>query len=149
MSFVFSLRCAFDRGTPVGSAKVFVTAMGTLSYGEERDERFKRVVRTARFTRTDGGEPIPMLRRADVLQWSGSLFVVAGVEEVADEKLGRPQLLAQTWLLAPQPLEELVRAERDLSRLVYRLRLAGIAVDMLPGGGMRIEGERRDDGQPV
>ena len=67
MSFVFSLRRAFDNGSPVGAAEVFLTARGLLTYGEEHDERFRRVVRTAKFNRIDGGEPIPDLRNADPL----------------------------------------------------------------------------------
>ncbi len=149
MSLVFSLRRAFDNGIRVGSARVFLTARGTLSYGEARDERFRRVMRTATFTRVDGGEPLPVLRNADPLLWTGSLFVVTGVEEIASGALGRPQLVAQTWQLVPEPLEELTQAERNIGRLVYRLKLAGIDVRMQPGGGMLIEGERREDGQPV
>ena len=149
MSFVFSLRRAFDNGSPVSAAKVFHTAKGTLTYGEEHDERFHRVVRTAKFTRVDGGEPIPPLRNADPLVWNGQVFVITGVEEVADDKLARPRLLGQTWQMVPEPLEELIRADGKISRLVFRLRLAGVAVDLLPGGEMRIEGEVRDDGEPV
>jgi hypothetical protein len=149
MSFVFSLRRAFDNGCPVGAAKVFLSARGVLSYGEERDERFHRVVRTAKFTRIDGGEPIPVLRNADPLMWNGQLFVITGVEEVADDKLARPRLLGQTWQMVPEPLEELIRADLKIARLVYRLRQAGVVVDVLPGGNLRIEGEVREDGEPV
>lgn len=149
MSFVFSLRRAFDNGSPVGAAKVFITARGTLAYGEEHDVRFRRVVRTAKFTRIDGGEPIPALRNADPLVWNGQVFVITGVEEIADDKLARPRLLAQTWQMVPEPLEELMRADRKISRLVFRLHLAGVPVEFLPGGEMRIEGELREDGQPV
>ena len=133
MSFVFSLRRAFDNGCPVGAAKVFDTARGTLTYGEDLDERFRRVVRTAKFTRVDGGEPIPSLRNADPLVWNGQVFVITGVEEVADDKLARPRLLGQAWQMVPEPLEELMRADRKIARLVYRLRLAGIAVDFCLG----------------
>jgi len=133
----------------VGAAKTFISARGTLSYREESSDQFKRIVRTATFTRLDGGEEIPRLLNADPLLWTGTLFVVTGVEEVATDRLARPQLLAQTWCLVPEPFEELIRAEQNIGRLVYRLQLAGIAVTMQPGGGMRIEGERRVDGEPV
>ena len=149
MSFVFFLRRAFDNGMPVGAAKIFDTAKGTLTYGEERDDRFRRVVRTAKFTRVDGGEPIPPLRNADPLVWNGQVFVITGVEEVADDKLARPRLLAQTWQMVPEPLDELIRADSKIARLVFRLRMAGVAVDFLPEGVMRIEGEIREDGEPV
>ena len=149
MSLIFSLRRAFDNGFPVGAAKTFMSARGTLTYGEERDERFHRVMRTAKFTRVDGGEPIPALRNADPLVWNGQLFIITGVEEIADDKLDRPRLLAQTWQMVPEPLEELITADKKISRLVYRLRLAGVPVDFLPGGEMRIDGETREDGQRV
>ena len=149
MPFVFSLRRAFDNGSPVGAAKVFETARGTLTYGEEHDERFRRIVRSAKFTRVDGGEPIPALRNADPLVWNGQVFVITGVEEVVDDKLARPRLLGQTWQMVPEPLEELMRADSKIARLVYRLRVAGIPVEIMPGGEMRIGGETREDGLPV
>jgi len=146
MSIVFSLRRAFDRGTPVGSAKVFVSARGTVQVDEARDDLFRRVVRTAEFTRLDGGEAVPRLRDVEILRW-GSTFVLKGVEEIAEDNLARPRLYAQTWQMVPEPLEELVRTEHLISRLVGHLRGLGVVVDMLPGGGLRIAGERRADGE--
>jgi len=146
MSLVFSLRRAFDCGIPVGAAKVFVAARGTLQVEEARDERFRRVVRTATFTRVDGGETVPILRDVEILQW-GSVFVLKGIEEIADGNLGRPRLCAQTWQMVPEPLEELVKTERLVGRLVHHLHGLGVEVEMLPGGGMRIPRERRVDGE--
>jgi hypothetical protein len=146
MSLVFSLRRAFDCGIPVGAAKVFISARGTLQVSETRDARFRRVVRTAEFNRVDGGEPIPVLRDVEILQW-GSVFVLKGIEEIADDKLGRARLCAQTWQMVPEPLEELVRTEQLLARLVFHLHGLGVTTQMLPGGGMRIPGERRQDGE--
>ena len=146
MSIVFALRRAFDRGTQVGSAKVFLSARGTLQVAEARDEVFRRTVRTAEFTRLDGGEAIPRLRDAEILRW-GSTFVLKGVEELAEDNMARPRLYAQTWLMVPEPLEELVRTEHLVSRLVHHLRGLGIEANMLPGGGLKIDGERRADGE--
>ena len=42
-----------------------------------------------------------------------------------------------------------MRADQIIARLVYRLRLEGIDVRMQLGGGMRIEGECRADGEPI
>jgi hypothetical protein len=148
MTTVFHLRRAFDCGIPVGSAKVFLSARGTLLVGEERDDRFHRVVRTARFTRLDGGEEVPILRDVAILAWT-SMIVLTGVEEMSDDKLGRPRLYAQTWQLVPESYALLEEAERNIGRLVTRLRQVGVPVEMLPGGGMRIPGELRADGVPV
>lgn len=148
MSLVFYLRRAFDRGTPVGSAKVFIAARGTLTVGEARDDHFRRVVRTANFARNDEGEPVPPLRDVELLQW-GSAIVLTGVEEIADDKLSRPRLYAQTWQLAPEADTQLQEAERLIGRLINRLRKVGVPVQMLPGGGALIPGERRPDGEPV
>ena len=76
MPLVFSLRRAFDCGIPVGAAKVFITARGALQVAEARDDRFKRVVRTAEFIRVDGGEPIP--RRGSKL---GATFLMVGARQ--------------------------------------------------------------------
>jgi hypothetical protein len=149
MAIVFFLRRAFERGTPVGSAKIFIAARGTLMVTEVRDDNYRRIVRTATFTRLDGGEDVPPLRNADILQWTGSVFVLTGVEEVADDKLSRPRLYAQTWQMSPEALAELERAERNIGRLVNHLRGVGVPVQMLPGGDMRIPGERRADGEPI
>jgi hypothetical protein len=146
MSLVFYLRRAFDCGTPVGSAKTFISAKGTLIVTEARDDQFKRVVRTARFTRLDGGEDIPPLRDVEMLQWA-SAFVLTGVEEMGDDKLSRPRLYAQTWQLVPESYQQLEEAERLIGRLVTRLRQVGVPVQMLPGGGARIPGETRPDGE--
>jgi len=148
MSLIFSLRRAFDAGTPVGAAKVFISARGTLHVDEQRDERFRRVVRTARFTRVDGGEAVPALRDVVILQWD-AVFVLNGIEEIVDGNLGRPRLCAQTWQMVPEPLDELIKTERLVARLVYHLHGLGVTVEMLPGGGMRIPGERRIDGEPL
>lgn len=148
MSLVFSLRRAFDCGTPVGAAKVFLTARGTMQVDEARDDRFRRVVRTAQFTRLDGGDPVPALRDVEILQW-GSVFVLKGIEEIVDGNLGRPRLCAQTWQMVPEPLDELIKTEHLVARLVYHLHGLGVVVEMLPGGGMRIPNERRFDGEPL
>jgi hypothetical protein len=147
MSLAFDLRLHYDRGTPVGSAKIFVSAHGTLDVTEQRDDAFRRLVRRAVFHRLDGGEQIPALRDAQLLQWSAAGMILTGVEEVADDKLDRPRLYAQTWRLVPAPYEELMRADRKISRLIGHLRRIGVPVEMLPGGDMHIPGEPRPDGE--
>ena len=52
---------------PVGSAKMFISARGSLRVGEARDDRFRRIVRTAQFDRVDDGEPIPPLRDVEII----------------------------------------------------------------------------------
>ena len=49
----------------------------------------------------------------------------------------------------PQPPEESRRADCKSSRLALRPRPAGVYVEFLPGGEMRIDGEVREDSQPV
>jgi len=93
--------------------------------------------------RLDCGEDVPPLRNADILQWTGSVFVLPGVEEVADDKL-----YAQTWQMTPEALVELEQAERNIGRHVNHLRVVGVSVQMLPGGDMRTPDERRADGEP-
>ena len=73
--------------------------------------------------------------------------MLKGVEEIADDNLGRARLCAQTWQMVPEPLEELVRTEHLVARLVFHLHGLGVDVQMLPGGGMRIPAERRCDGE--
>lgn len=102
MSLVFSLRRAFDCGIPAGAAKVFVAARGTLQVDEARDERFRRVVRTATFTRVDGGEAVPILRDVEILQW-GSVFVLKGIEEIVDGNLGRSRDQVQPGVITTSP----------------------------------------------
>lgn len=140
------MRRAFDDGHPVGASKVFISARGRFTLSEQRDDRFRRIVRTAEFARVDGGEPVPPLRNAEVLHWAGDCLVVTGVEEVSDGNLSRPRLCAQSWQLVPEPYEDLMRADRHLSRLATRLHQLGVDIEILPGGEMRIPGETWPDG---
>ncbi len=150
MSLVYSLRRAFDRGEPVGAAKTHLSVRGLPEVGEQHDSFFRRVVKTATFQCLDGtDEPVPLMRNVDLLKWTASHVVLTGVEDVADDRSMRPKLYAQTWQMVPEPLEELGRKERQISRLVFALRRQGTAVEFFPDGGMRIQGEIREDGQPV
>jgi hypothetical protein len=149
MSFVFALRRMYECGEPVGAAKAHLSVRGRLTIKEQRDSYFHRVVKTATFDLVDEGEPVPRMRNVDLLLWTGNLFIITGVEDVADDKLNRPKLYCQTWQMVPEPLEELMRADRKIARLVFRLHCAGIGVQMLPNGEMVIDGERREDGEPV
>jgi hypothetical protein len=139
------MRRAFDAGVPVGASKVFVTARGTLSLGDQFDERFRRTVRTAEFRRVDDGEPVPPLRNAELLQWAGNCLVVTGVEEVTMDHSARPRLYAQSWQLVPEPYVELQRMTMQWSRLIDRLRQVGVHVEIRPGGEISIPGETRPD----
>lgn len=150
MPITFQIRRAYDRGFPVGAAKTHMSTRGTFTVGEQHDEQCKRQVMTAQFAPLAGQEPMPLLREARLLSWNGTVMSLTGIEEIADSNLGRPQRLQQTWLAEPEDYAELRRVEALLGRVVNRLREVGVAVDMLPGGRMRIAGERRpDDGELV
>lgn len=150
MPLTFELRRAYDRGFPVGAAKKHIGVRGTFTVAEQRDEQCKRQVVTAHFAPLAGQEAIPPLREVRLLNWNGTVMSLTGVEEIVDNNLGRPQRLQQTWIAEPEEYAELRRVEALLGRVVNRLREVGVAVDMLPGGRMRIAGERRpDDGEPV
>ncbi len=148
MSLVFHLRRAYDHGYPVGAAKKHISARGTFTVAERRDDQCRREVLTAAFTRLDGGDPVPLLREAKLLNWNGTVLSLTGVEEIPNESLGRVQRLQQTWIAEPEAYGELTRVEALFARAVLRLRQAGVAVEMLPGGGMWIEGETWPDGSP-
>lgn len=150
MTITFEIRRAYDRGFPVGAAKTHIGTRGTFAVSELHDEQCRRQVLTAQFTPLAGQEPVPLLREARLLSWNGTVMSLTGVEEIVDNNLGRPQRLQQTWLAEPEDYTELRRVEALFGRAVNRLRELGVAVDMLPGGRMRIEGERRpDDGELV
>lgn len=142
------MRRAYDRGHPVGAARTFIYARGRLLVDEAMDERFRRVVRTAQFQRDDGGEPVPTLRDVHILKF-GAVFVLTGLEEVAEDNLARARLYAQTWQLTPEADERLAAAERLIGRLWARLHQAGIPVEMLPRGVAYIPGEKTPDGEDV
>lgn len=150
MTLTFRLRRAYDRGYPVGAAKAHLTTRGTFTVSEQHDEQCRRQVMSAVFSPADGAEAVPMLREARLLSWNGTVMSLTGVEEIPNEHLGRVQRLQQTWVIEPEAYDELIRVERMLGRTIHRLREVGVAVEMLPGGRMRIAGERRpDDGVPV
>jgi hypothetical protein len=122
---------------------MLLTARGTLSVSEARDERSKRTVRTAEFRRVDGGEPIPMLRDVELVYWGGQWVILAGVEEVADDRLSTARRYEQTWQMVPEPFADLGRAERRIARLCHRLRQLDVAACVGPDGRMFIAGGTR------
>jgi hypothetical protein len=124
-----------------------MAAAGTFVVSEQRDDQCRRQVLTAVFTRTDGDpEAIPPLREAKLLGWNGTTLAITGVEEIESGPLGTQQRVQQTWLAEPQAYGELERVESMMNRAVRRLREVGVEVEILPGGRMRIAGERSPDG---
>jgi hypothetical protein len=85
-----------------------------------------------------------MLRNFDPRLWTGIPVVATGVKEVADEKLVRLQLLAQTWHRVIAAGRTAACGVKFLSLRVLPLP-AGIAVDLKPSGGMPVESLRCSD----
>jgi hypothetical protein len=132
------LRRARDRGRAIGSARVHQAARGHLIVQEVKDETLRRVLRTAVFTRTDDGEPVPPLRDVVLLGWKPDWITLTGFEEIADGPLADARLVQQTWQLAPAALEELEQAERTIGQLVDALSRLGVVVQTMPDRTVRI-----------
>jgi hypothetical protein len=139
----FNLRRARSEGRPIGAAGTHALTRGSLHVEEARDESLRRIVRTARLEAVagQGGEPIPPLRDVVLLGWKG-VITLTGYEAIEDHRLSHPTLYQQTWILAPAECDDLQRADRNITRLIARLRLAGVRVQMMPGGEMFIPGEQ-------
>lgn len=139
----FNLRRARSEGRPIGAAGTHMQIRGSVQVGEARDDNLRRLVRTASLEAVagQGGEPIPPLRDVVLLGWKG-VITLTGYEAIEGDRLNQPTLYQQTWILAPAECDDLQRLERHVSRLIARLRLAGVRVQLLPGGEMFIPGEQ-------
>ena len=89
---------------------------GRIDVRQELDNGRSRHVLVARLAPVKGHRAIPPLYDA-VLVGAGEVWVLSGVERVVGGPLGHEHWLAQSWLIRPGPIDDLIKAEGEVNRL--------------------------------
>lgn len=74
---------------------------GTLSLSEERDAELHRICRVAHLRLTHGGEDVPPLFDATVIEMRGGWMTITGFERVYSRVPGKIVSYQQSWFICP------------------------------------------------
>lgn len=72
---------------------------------------FRNTQMVARLAPIHGFEAIPPLYDAVLLQTSGERWVITGLERIASQPLGHEVSVAQTWIIEPVEVQDLIDVE--------------------------------------
>lgn len=84
---------------------------GVVTVKQEDDGVRHRSLLVARLAPIRGFDSIPPLYDAVLLQTSGERWVITGLERIASQPLGYEVSVAQTWIIEPVEVQDLIDAE--------------------------------------
>lgn len=97
------------------------TVRGALTVRQEHDPVRHRYTLIARVVSVREGQAPAPLYDAALVASTGGVLALTGIERVADGSLAVERCYAQSWLIEPAALEDLIRAEREWSKASARV----------------------------